>query len=87
MSVKTHFKCALRVAFCLSLIVFLVLINMKRTFNSKGEPTDNLIATERKVQIPTFSIPDRIFKKDDIKTEIDMLRVDALKGETIDLEV
>lgn len=87
MSFKTHrFKCALYVAFCL--VVSLILINMKRTFNLKEEPTNNLIATECQMQTPTFSsIPDRIFKKNDIETEIDLLRMDALKGETIDLEV
>lgn len=77
------FKCGLRVVFCL--VIFLVLINMKKSFNLKEE--DNLIATERQVRTHGYSIPDRIIKKNDVETEIDMLQMDALKGETVDLEV
>lgn len=59
---------------------------MKKSFNLKEEPTDNLIATERQLQTLRFSIPDRIIKKN-VESEIDMLRIDELKGETIDLQV
>lgn len=77
------FKWGLRVVFCL--VIFLVLINMKRSFNLKKQ--DNLIVTEHQVRTHRYSVPDRIIKKNDVEAEIDMLQMDALKGEMIDLEV
>lgn len=83
MSVKAqYFKCGLCAVFYL--IVCFILINMKKSYNLKEKSTNNLIATKRQ-QTPGFSIPDRIIKN--VESEIDMLRIDELKGETIDLQV
>ncbi|KAL6424416.1 hypothetical protein ACFW04_009886 [Cataglyphis niger] len=83
MPVKAQcFKCGLCAVFYL--IICFILINMKKSYNLKEEPTNNLIATERQLQTSGFSIPDRIIKN--VESEIDMLRIDELKGETIDLQ-
>lgn len=79
MSVKVQFfKCGLCAVFYL--VVCLIVINVKKSFNVKEEPIDNLIATEHQVQTPGFS-------KKNVESEIEILRTDELKGETIDLEV
>ncbi|XP_072763061.1 carbohydrate sulfotransferase 11 [Anoplolepis gracilipes] len=78
MFVKVQFfKCGLCAVFYL--VVCLIVINVKKSFNVKEEPIDNLIATERQVQTPGFS-------KKNVESEIEILRTDELKGETIDLE-
>lgn len=83
MSVKVQFfKCGLCAAFYL--VVCFVLI--KRSFNLKEEPIGNRTATERRVQTAGVSIPDKIIKKN-VESEVEMLRMDELKGEAIDLQV
>lgn len=75
-------KCGLCVVFYL--VVCLVLINVKRNFDLKEEPMDdNVIVTERRIQ--TEQTPG--FSRKNVDWEIDMLRMDELKGETIDLQV
>lgn len=85
MSVKVQFfKCGLCAAFYL--FVCLIFINVKRNFNLEEEPTGNSTAIKYEVQTPGSSIPDRIIKKN-VESEVEMLRIDELKGEAIDLQV
>lgn len=50
------------------------------------EETTDATTTKHRQQTFHFPISDKIIKKN-VESEIDMLRMDELKGETIDLQV
>ncbi|XP_029174657.1 carbohydrate sulfotransferase 11-like [Nylanderia fulva] len=84
MSVKVQFlKCGLCATFYL--VVCLILINVKRNFNLEEEPIGNLTAIKYEVQTLGLSTLDRIIKKN-VESEVEMLRIDELKGEAIDFQ-
>lgn len=83
MFVKVQF---LKGAMCVALyfVIYVAFVKIRRNFNSKE--ITNIVTTNNQPITFHSSFINKINKKD-IELEIDMLRVDELKGETIDLQV